>query len=47
MDAALYNNEGSRVRVIRQSTTMDISDLNAGVYFLMNEKGDTQKVIIE
>lgn len=47
MDAALYNNEGSRVRVVRQSTTMDISDLNAGVYFLMNEKGDTQKVIIE
>ena len=47
MDAALYNNEGSRVRVVRNANTMDISDLNAGVYFLMNNDGDTQKVIIE
>ncbi|MFN9339489.1 MAG: alkaline phosphatase PhoX [Candidatus Kapaibacterium sp.] len=47
MDAALYNNEGSRVRVVRNANAMDISDLNAGVYFLMNNEGDTQKVIIE
>lgn len=46
-DAALYNNEGNRVRVVRNTTIMDISDLSAGVYFLMNTAGETQKVVIE
>jgi len=47
MDVALYNSEGNRVRVVRNTNMIDISDLSAGVYFLMDSKGETQKVVIE
>jgi secreted PhoX family phosphatase len=45
-DAALYDATGDRVRVVRQSSTLDISDLAAGVYYVRFADGTTRQVVI-
>lgn len=47
IDAALYNAEGQRVKVIRNVDIMDIRDLAAGSYYLMTTDGKVQNVIIQ
>ncbi len=45
-DAALYDATGARVRVIRNATMMDVSDLAAGSYYVMLGNGKTTQVVI-
>jgi hypothetical protein len=45
-DAALYDATGARVRVIRNATIMDVSDLAAGSYYVMLGNGKTTQVVI-
>ncbi|MAX81925.1 MAG: phosphatase [Crocinitomicaceae bacterium] len=47
VDVALYDITGKRMRVIRNSNYMDISDLDAGTYFVRTEEGDVQTLIIQ
>jgi uncharacterized protein len=47
MDLALYNAAGQRLRVYRQVTHIDVSDLPAGSYFVQNEAGAVQQLIIQ
>lgn len=46
-DVAIYNAAGERVRVARNVYSVNISDLNPGIYFIRNANGATQKLIIE
>lgn len=47
MDVAIYNAAGQRVKVSRGTEVVDISDLNKGVYFIRNDKGETVRLVIE
>lgn len=46
-DIAIYNALGQRILVSRNSSSVDVSSLERGVYFLINEAGDSRKVIIK
>lgn len=46
-DAALYNAEGKRVKVVRNANSLDVSALAAGTYFLQNAKGETITLSIQ
>lgn len=46
IDAALYTAEGNRVRVVRNTTSMDISDLASGVYYVRMLDGKSMQVVI-
>jgi len=46
IDAALYDNAGARVRVVRNASRMDVQDLASGTYYLMTTDGKTQQVVI-
>lgn len=46
-DVALYDMSGRRVKVLRNVNFMNVSNLDAGTYFLRNAKGETAKLIIE
>jgi len=47
IDAALYDAAGARVRVVRNASTMDISDLAQGMYYVRFASGDTRQVVIQ
>lgn len=47
VDVALYDVTGKRLRVIRNSNFMEISDLEAGTYFVRTENGDVQTLVIQ
>lgn len=47
IDAALYDAQGNRVRVIRGSRYMDVRELSSGSYYLMTTDGKTQNVVIQ
>ncbi|GAB4421355.1 MAG: hypothetical protein OHK0039_36050 [Bacteroidia bacterium] len=48
IDAELYDMSGKRVRVVRNSPTMDVTGLPAGSYFVRNlATGATRKLIVE
>ncbi len=47
LDVALYDLSGRRIRVIRNTNFMDISDLTSGTYFVRTEDGNTQPLIIK
>ncbi len=47
MDVALYNASGQRVRVFRNVNQIDVSQLPAGAYFLQNDAGAVQELIIQ
>ncbi len=46
-DVAIYNNLGKRIRVYRDRTSIDVSDLASGTYFLQTEEGETLKFIVK
>ncbi|NQV51612.1 MAG: DUF839 domain-containing protein [Flavobacteriales bacterium] len=46
-DVALYDMKGKRIRVARQVRSLDIVDLNKGIYFIRNGKGETKRVVIQ
>lgn len=46
-DIAIYDATGKRVRVERQVSSIDIVDMESGVYFVQNAQGETKKLIIE
>lgn len=46
-DVAVYNQLGQRVMVARNSTSLDISSLNQGVYFIVNNDGESKKLIVK
>ncbi|MFN4082586.1 MAG: T9SS type A sorting domain-containing protein [Bacteroidia bacterium] len=46
-DVAVYDATGKRVKVLRDVKVINMSDLNSGIYFIMNGEGETIKVIVE
>ncbi len=46
-DVAVYDAKGNKVKVVRNSDTVDISNLTSGVYWIQTIKGQVQKLIIE
>lgn len=46
-DVAIYDNMGKRIRVYRGQSSIDVSDLAAGVYFIRNDEGKTMKFVVE
>ncbi len=46
LDAALYNAEGNRVRVVRNASSMDIRDLSSGTYYLRTLDGKSTQITI-
>jgi secreted PhoX family phosphatase len=46
-DIAIYNMTGARIRVERNVKPIDVQDLPAGAYFILNEAGESVKLIIE
>lgn len=46
-DFAIYNINGKRVRVYRNSNQADVSSLLAGTYFIQTAAGETLKLIIQ
>jgi secreted PhoX family phosphatase len=46
-DIAIYDISGKRIRVARDVISVDVSELNSGVYFIQNQDGKTIKFIIE
>lgn len=47
MDVALYNIQGQRINVFRNTDRIDVSQMVPGVYFVRNMEGKTKKLIIE
>jgi secreted PhoX family phosphatase len=47
MDIAIYNAGGQRVKVARNVEILDISDLNSGIYFVRNNKGDIVRLVVQ
>jgi uncharacterized protein len=46
-DIAIYDVRGSRVHVARNTNRLDVSNLEAGIYFVQNGKGDLVQLVIE
>lgn len=46
-DVALYDMNGKRIRVARQVRSLDIVDLDKGIYFIQNGEGVTKRVVIQ
>ncbi len=47
MDVAIYNMNGQRMNVYRGVSTIDVSNMAAGTYFIRSAEGETLKFIIE
>lgn len=47
MDAAIYDINGNRIKVSRNSDNIDVSDLSKGTYFIMNSDKKVVKIIVE
>ena len=48
VDAAIYNINGQRVRVVRNATSMDVTSVPAGVYVIKNlTSGSARRLVIE
>ena len=47
MDVAIYNVSGQRMKVFRGISTIDVSDMAAGTYFIRSSEGETLKFIIQ
>lgn len=45
-DFALYNAQGQRMQVYRNVSQIDVSTLPAGIYYIQNTAGTTQKIIV-
>ncbi len=46
-DVAIYDNTGRRIKVLRAVREVNISGLTPGVYYVQNEEGQTQKLIVQ
>jgi hypothetical protein len=46
-DAALYDVQGKRLKVVTNTDMMDVREFGPGTYFVKNAAGDVQKLIIE
>ncbi len=46
-DAAIYDIKGNRVKVVRNSSIINVENLTTGTYFVQTIDGDAQKVIIK
>ena len=46
-DAAVYNQAGQRLMVVRNANSVDVSGLAAGIYFIQNAKGETITLSIQ
>jgi hypothetical protein len=46
-DVAIYDNNGQRIRVYRETQSIDVSDLKSGVYYLKNTLGDAAKFLVK
>jgi hypothetical protein len=46
-DVAIYDTKGKRLRVFRNVSRIDVSDLGTGMYIVKNKTGETQKLVIE
>ncbi|PHI21742.1 phosphatase [Lewinellaceae bacterium SD302] len=46
-DVALYSQLGQRLRVYRNVSQIDVSQLAAGIYYLQNENGETIEIVKE
>ncbi|MEQ8358943.1 MAG: DUF839 domain-containing protein [Cytophagales bacterium] len=46
-DVAVYTVEGKRIRVFRGVNKVDVSDLESGVYLVMNQNGQSKKLVVE
>lgn len=47
MDIAIYNSNGQLIQVERNIKQLDIIGLDAGVYYIKNQKGQTKKLILQ
>ena len=47
MDVAIYDMNGKRLKVYRETKSISVEDLSAGVYYIRNAEGDTQKLIVQ
>lgn len=47
MDVAIYNSLGQRIKVVRDSKVINVSELTPGVYFIQNATGQSIKFIVE
>lgn len=46
-DAALYNAEGKRIKVVRESNRIDVAGLPSGMYYVQLASGAVKKLVIE
>ncbi len=46
-DIAIYNMNGVMIRVVRNTDSVDVSELSAGMYFIQTVAGEVQRLIIE
>lgn len=46
-DIAIYNLSGARMKVVRNTNLVDVSDLTPGTYVVMDEKQNVVKLIVE
>ena len=46
-DVALFDSNGRRLKVARNTNHLDISDLSSGIYFIQNVDGEVRKVIVQ
>ena len=46
-DVAIYNVEGKRMRVVRNTNQLDVSDLTTGIYFVQTADGETAKLMVQ
>jgi secreted PhoX family phosphatase len=46
-DIAIYSSTGQRIKVARNTNIVDVSDLKAGTYLILEKSGETQRLIIQ
>ncbi|MES2477462.1 MAG: alkaline phosphatase PhoX [Bacteroidota bacterium] len=47
MDVAIYSVTGARIKVLRNTQTVDVTDMASGTYFIRSAEGETVKFIVE
>jgi hypothetical protein len=47
MDVAIYSMTGARLKVLRNTQTVDVTDMAAGTYFIRSAEGETLKFVVQ
>lgn len=47
VDAAIYDANGKRIRVVRNTNELDVADLTVGMYFVQTADGEIKKLVIQ